>query len=343
MKLSTLGEFGFLEALGLFAADHFSPEHKKGWLGPGDDAATIPPFTGELLISTDLLLEDVHFRLSATDPHRLGFKALAVNVSDIAAMGGRPVAFTLAAALPAELELIWAQEFYAGLKEAASRFDCPLVGGDTSKSDKILLSVTIFGEAFTGEGGPILRSGARPGMELYVTGSPGESGLGLTALEAGRGAEGSFAHLVNRHLAPEPRLALALELGRNQLADALIDVSDGVLQDAGHICELSGVGLVIAADRVPLSEELVAAAKLLGVDPLKAALTGGEDYELLLAAAPEKVTALMEAAKRTGTPLTRIGMAVDGDSVEVVDQAGSKLEYGSGNNSGGGFDHFSGG
>ncbi len=333
MKLSTVGEFGFLKLLGLF-----DDKNKEGWLGPGDDAAAIPAFSGEVLVSTDLLLEDVHFRLSTTDPHRLGYKTLAVNVSDIAAMGGRPVAFTLAAALPPDLDMEWAREFYAGLNEAAVRFDCPLVGGDTSKGDKILLSVTIFGEAFTGGGGPVLRSGARPGMELYVTGHPGESGLGLKALEAGRGKDKAFASLVARHLAPEPRLAFALELGKHRLADALIDVSDGVIQDAGHLCERSGVGLLIEADRVPLSKRLVAAAGLMGVDPLTAALTGGEDYELLLAAHPDKAAALIKAAGRTATTLTRIGKVVEGKGVEVLGADSKVLEFATG----GGYDHFSG-
>jgi thiamine-monophosphate kinase len=301
MTLRELGEFGLLDALRLFGRPQ-----PPGWVGPGDDAAVVPAPDRPLLITTDQLVEDVHFRRRTTSAKDLGYKCLAANASDVAAMGGRPLAWTVCLAAPGDLPVDWIEELYAGFEEGSAAFGCPAIGGDTSSAPLVAISVALLGLA--GAAGPVLRSGARPGDDLYVSGTPGESALGLRLLEAGDDlADPSRRALAQRHRRPEPRLALGAALGDAGLATALIDVSDGLLQDLGHVLRASGVGAEVWAERLPVSPDLAGVAAALGADPLALALSGGEDYELLFTAPPRHRARIFEAARGAGTPVRRIG------------------------------------
>ncbi len=313
MTLKDVGEFGLLRRLGLY--DRALP---GGWVGPGDDAACMPPPGSSLLLTSDLLVEGVHFRPSTTSARDLGYKALAVNVSDVAAMGGRPLAFLVALAAPSDTPVAWVEALYGGMAEAEEAFGCRLVGGDTSGGPTRVLSLTVLGEAC--DGGPVTRGGARPGDDVYVSGTLGDSALGLRLLEAGGAARtGPERFLVSRHLRPSPRLALGAALGASGIARAMIDVSDGLLQDLGHVARASGCGAEVWAERLPLSPELVAAAGAAGESsPVELALAGGEDYELLFTADPPRRSEVFRVAEGAGTRVRRIGKIVGGVGVQVL-------------------------
>lgn len=311
MKLKECGEFGLLSALGLAAIDL-----PPGWAGPGDDAAVLPPNNSSRLFSTDLMVEGVHFSVEYAPAEALGYKLLAVNVSDIAAMGGTPSAFTVSLAAPADAQVHWIKDFYRGLKDAADEFQCRLVGGDTSSGPCLMFSIAIIGDAPLS--GPVLRSGASVGDDLFVSGWPGESALGFKILSQRFDCTGSRRKkLISRHLKPSPRLKLGKTLGEQGLAASMIDVSDGVLKDLSHIIEASNVGAEIWAESLPLSEELRQEAEALGLNGEDIFLTGGEDYELLFTANPAKRQAVLEAAEAVHTPATRIGTIVEGNSLTL--------------------------
>lgn len=312
MKIEDLGEFGLLKALGLGGG-----AFPAGWTGPGDDAAVLALEAGTLLFTTDVLLEDVHFRTTTTSARDLGYKSVAVNVSDVAAMGGTPLAFTLTVSLPGETSLEWAGEFLEGVRESAREFGCPLVGGDTTGGPRVFLSVALLGTA--GPRGPVYRRGAAPGDDLYVSGSPGESALGLELLRAGRSGEGEGheALLIRRHRRPQPRVGLGSTLAEEGCASAMIDVSDGLLQDLGHILEASGAGAELRIEDLPLSVPLRAGAPSLGLDAATLALTGGEDYELLFTSSPARRSAVERVSRGCGTPVHRIGTIRSGTGIDL--------------------------
>ncbi|NOY44158.1 MAG: thiamine-phosphate kinase [Deltaproteobacteria bacterium] len=308
MNLSEVGEFGLLRRLGLLEE---SPSPGPV-VGPGDDTAVLPLEGGFLLCTADALVEGVHFRREWGRPEDLGFKALAVNVSDVAAMGGTPWAFTLTLSAPPDLPVAWIEGLYRGLREACGAFGCRLVGGDTTSARDLTLSLALLGRADR----PVLRRGARPGDDVYLSGAPGESAAGLALLRSGR--PDRFPGLVRRHLRPEPRLALGRSLGETGAATAMIDVSDGVLQDLGHLLRASRAGAELWLERIPLAARLQRAAQELGREALDWVLGGGEDYELLFTcptAARQRVQALARAA---AVPVWRIGRIVDGPGVRLL-------------------------
>jgi thiamine-monophosphate kinase len=277
-------------------------------IGPGDDAAVLRPTRGaRLLLTTDLLAEGVHFRRSWAGPADLGWKLAAVNASDIAAMGGRPLWALLSLALPPGLDVSFAVALGRGLRAAARSFGFTLVGGDTCASaDGILLSLTLAGEA----GARLLtRDGARAGDLLFVTGHLGAAALGLTALERhGSGPlPGPLRRCARRHLHPEPRLAFGAALARTGLARAALDVSDGISRDLGRLCAASRVGAEVRADGLPLLPSTSRAARLLDRDPAAAALHGGEEYELLFAARARDEPRVRALGVRLGLRVTPIG------------------------------------
>ncbi|MDH5527587.1 MAG: thiamine-phosphate kinase [Nitrospirota bacterium] len=275
-------------------------------LGIGDDCAVWHPGAGfDQLVSTDLLIEEVHFDLSHGSLAQLGARSLAVNLSDIAAMGGAPCHATLGLALPGAdpnrfLPLV------EGFCEMARGHGVTLAGGDTCSSPgPLMISVTIFGEV--PQGSAVRRSGARPDDLLYVTGSLGDSAMGLSLLrDPAQAPPEAVRALTARHLSPTPRIAAGQFL-REAGASAMIDVSDGLLQDLGHILEESGVGAWVEGTLLPLSPSLQSVCATLERDPLPLAAGGGEDYELLCAVPPEKAHEVEQCASRTGVPLTRIG------------------------------------
>ncbi len=274
-------------------------------LGPGDDAAVVEA-SGRIAISTDTLIEGVHFP-GTTAANRIGHRALAVNLSDLAAMGARPRWCTLALTLPVADEQ-WLQGFADGFHELARRYGVRLVGGDITRGG---LSITV---QVIGEVGQrwLARAGAHPGDDVYVTGTLGDSAAGLTVINEqamDRGA--AHAALADRFLRPRPRVREGLALV--ELASAAIDVSDGLLADLGHICAASGCSAVVDVERLPLS------AELLSVFPPKAAegfaLAGGDDYELCFTASPARAADIESAFTKLGTPLRRIGEVLAGHGV----------------------------
>jgi len=267
-------------------------------LGIGDDAALVRG-PKNLLVTTDLLIEDVDFRRALHPPRLLGRKALAVNLSDIAAMGGRPLHSVLGLAVPGTTELAWVEAFLDGFRKAARRSGVELVGGDISASGQVMIAVTVTGEAASA----VTRSGARPGDALFVSGTLGDAAEGRKLLEARHkpGERGEAGRLLKAFLDPSPRLALGAALAKRKIASAMIDLSDGLSVDLAHICEESGVGAEIDLGRLPLSSAL----RRLSDEPLSQALYGGEDFELLFAVRPGNTRRALALGKRF--QLTMIG------------------------------------
>ncbi len=281
----------------------------------GDDCAVIAPAAGmQLAVSTDTLVEGRHF-LSTVDPARLGHKALAVNLSDLAACGARPLAFTLALTLP-RVDQAWLAGFSGGLLALADEHGCELIGGDTT-AGPLAIGITVMGEVPAGQA--LLRSGARPGDELWVSGWPGEARL---ALEAFRGTlvpplDGATFDAVRLRMEqPTPRVALGLAL--RGLASSAIDVSDGLLGDLGHVLRRSGVGAVMALGALPISPWLACCPQAEQHDHV---LAGGDDYELLFTAPTSRHAEVLAAGQAAGVPVHRIGRIDAQPGLRVLDGA----------------------
>ena len=280
-------------------------------VGIGDDAAVIRPGKGrELIWTCDAFVEGVHFPSHAHPADSVGYKSFARATSDIAAMGGTPRLFLLTLALPPELAGAWLDQFLRGMGRAARELDLRLAGGDTTKASKVFISITVLGDIALGLA--VLRSGARPGDLIYVSGELGRAQLGLELVRRGllkrRVEARRLRRVLQPHLYPKIRVGLGSWLAQHRIASAMIDVSDGLSTDLSHICEESEVGARIWAERVPRVEIPTAVTRRLGgpfADPLQMALHGGEDYELLFTASPRLANRLTDAAR---TPrLTAIG------------------------------------
>jgi thiamine-monophosphate kinase len=257
-----------------------------------------------LLVTTDILIEGIHFNRSWIDPYRLGKKALIVNLSDIASMGGIPKYFLISLGLPKNLPLSFVSFFYRGLKEEAKRFHIDLIGGDTSLSPKIIINICLLGEGKKGE--LVFRRGAKIGNDLFVSGSLGDAALGLKILLK-EGAIGRPKGLIGKHLSPSPRIELGQAIAKHHLATAMIDISDGLLIDTSHLLKESGVGVRIWEDRIPLSRSYRKWIHSYSRSPYQIALTGGEDYELLLTASPERRKGISILGHSLKIPITWIG------------------------------------
>ena len=303
--------------------------------GVGDDCAVIAgPHGRDWLVTTDALAEGIHFMREWSDFPSLGRKALAVNVSDVAAMGGLPRFYLVTMGLGPGDEEEAAGEIYSGMREVAHENGIVLVGGDTFRSPSgITMSITVIGEA--GHGEAILRSGAKAGDAIFVTGSFGGAAVGLACLRRGKRGD-AREKFVGRHLDPRPRVAEGRAIARSRLATAMIDSSDGLLADLGHIAEASNLGFEIEAGLVPFDPDLPSAAGELGVGFDGALLAGGEDYELIFTVAGRSLPAFERTAKEIGA--ARIGtMVEDRDRREVRGAGGEPVAMGAG-----GFDHFGG-
>lgn len=312
-----LDEFGLIER-------YFAPIAGPAGLGLKDDAALVHVPAGHDLVTTvDAIVEGVHF-LASDPPSAIGWKALGVNVSDLAAKGAAPLGFLLTLCLPAHVTPDWLAEFADGLGRAAGLFQCPLAGGDTVKMPgPLTLSVTAFGAV--PKGAMVRRSTAKPGDMLAVTGSIGDAALGLP-LAAGQAAAWSHdlaaedrAWLIDRYRRPRPRVALAVTLRGH--ASAAMDVSDGLLGDAAKLLAASGVGGVIEAPLVPLSDP---ARHVLNADPacLERVLTGGDDYEILCAVPPSRWDGFVASAAALDIPVARIGQVTQDKAFTVMGAAG---------------------
>lgn len=287
MKMQQLGEFGLIDRIRKMTS---VPD--PSWVGIGDDCAVIPlsPETGgapasDLLASTDMLVEGTHFLMEDISPRQLGWKSAAVNISDIAAMGGKPIATFLSLALPKTLPEQWMQEFMEGYNGISEKYGAALLGGDTTCSpDRICINVTVLGTCPRGKAK--LRSAARPGDLVCVTGTLGDSAAGLRLILGGQ--KGAAPRLMDRHYTPTPRVEEGLALSCLPGVHAMMDISDGVGSDLRHILDESGVGARIDTGKLPISKELQALCSEKGWDPKELALSGGEDYELLFTMDPQE-------------------------------------------------------
>ncbi len=272
-------------------------------LGIGDDAALFRPRAEyETILTCDWFLEGTHFLRDRHSPDAVGWKCLARAVSDVAAMGGVPRCFLLSLALPASLTGRWLDDFLGGLRRASRKFHCALAGGDTTRRNEILINVMVVGEVRTGRA--VLRSGARPGDLLYVSGRLGEAEAGLRILKRSKGYVRRKNPLIQKHLYPEPRLALGQWLATKGLASSLMDLSDGLSSDLARLCAASDAGARVEAAKIPLARISHGALKG-GVDLLQLALHGGDDYELLFTVPPRKAKLVPRIFR--GIALTRIG------------------------------------
>jgi thiamine-monophosphate kinase len=303
--------------------------------GIGDDAAVLHlrGAREHWVVTTDMLLEEVDFRRSWITPPELGHKSLAVNLSDLAAMGARPRFFTVALALPSDVREKWIEDFYRGMSILAERQGAVLIGGDLSRSSSgIQVTITAIGE--TSDRRVACRSGGRPGDFLYVTGVLGKAAAGLALLQQGRTSRRSAAErlALRSHRTPEPRCDAGLWLVKNRFVSCMMDLSDGLSTDLPRLCEASGVGAEINGAQLPV----FAGARRWKCDPVDLALNGGEDFELLFAVPARKAARLEKAYPSRFPPISRIGRLRRERSVVWAPSPDTPLRP----LAPGGFDHF---
>lgn len=307
-------EFDFINAL----RQRVASSAQSTVTGIGDDAAVFRSNSNkETVVSTDLLVEDIDFRRTTTPPYLLGHKALAVSLSDLSAMGSRPLWCLISIGVP---EDVWQTDFvdrlYDGWLDLANRYGVQLIGGDTSRAhEHIVIDSIAIGECAAGMA--VKRAGAKPGDQIFVTGSLGAAAAGLRLIERGAHlAEQNLAdedsqkldHVLLRQLRPEPRVGWGMVLGEERLATAMIDLSDGLSSDINHLCEASSVGALIDASLLPIDERVVELCGRRALDPLQLALHGGEDYELLFTVTPENAARLPRRVD--GVEIKRIGQVM---------------------------------
>ncbi|HXP03700.1 MAG TPA: thiamine-phosphate kinase [Stellaceae bacterium] len=316
MKPKGLGEFGRIRRF-------FAPLAGPGSLGLTDDAALVDCPPGyHLVVTVDQLVEGVHF-LRDDPPDLIARKLLRRNLSDLAAMGAAPRAYLVTSALPQSRDDEWVRRFAEGLGEDQRRFGVTLLGGDsTSTHGPVSLTLTAIGEV--ADGAEIRRAGARPGDRVWVSGTIGDAFLGLKVLRGGYEelAPEHRAALAARFQLPDPRIELGPRL--TGIAHAMIDVSDGVLADLGHICETSGVAATVELNRLPLSP---AAQAIVDADPAlhPVLATGGDDYELLFTAPPEAGAEIAALSHSLALPITEIGAIAVGEGVRLLDADGAEI------------------
>ncbi len=324
MRISDLGEFGLIDRIARF----LPPGSPDVILGIGDDVAVLRTGGHEYLLATcDIQIEGVHFLPEKITPYQLGRKIVAINVSDIAAMGGYPAWALASLALPPSKDVSFVDELYQGMYEQIEAADATIVGGNISKNDYgVLVDLFLMGKAE-----PrclVYRNGARHGDLILVTGTLGDSRAGFEAIRDPRikVSEKAQKQAVERHLTPQPRLKEGQLLGRCGKVNAMVDVSDGLLADLEHISKASAVGAEIWAKDVPVGAACLEVASAAGVEGLDWALSGGEDYELLFTAPPDEVREIgMLLLNETGTSCQIIGRITSAeDDIQVVFPDGSK-------------------
>jgi len=305
-------------------------------LGIGDDAAVVRASRAlDWVVSTDAFVEGAHFLARLHPARSIGYKALARATSDLAAMGATPRWFLLTLSLPTRRAGNWLDEFARGMSGAAHRFGMRLIGGDVSRHTSIVAALTVIGEVRTGRA--MRRSGARPGDAIYVTGRLGAAEAGLGLLRRGGPTaikRHARSYSLQRHLYPEPRLAIGEWLAREKLASAAMDLSDGVSTDLARLCEASGAGALLRSDAIPCAPDARSESPTPWQRLLLRALHGGEDYELLFTVPPRRAKRIPQTFH--GVPITRIGEITSQRGVRLLDRAGRLRLL-----SAGGWDHFS--
>ncbi len=334
MELSEIGEFGFIRRVSRGCL--IRPEGVERAIGD-DAAAFVVPSDDLTLVTTDLMVERVHFLRDATTPFNLGHKTMAVNLSDIAAMGGTPREAFVSTAIPAGCSVEYLDELYDGMKRLAARYGVNILGGDTTGSvADLVLNVTVIGHVRREE--VLYRSGAKPGDAVCVTGPVGDSRAGLHfVLKGAEGLDAAMRRLFEAHILPQPHLEEGRFLAATGAATAALDVSDGLSSDLAHIVEESRVGIRVQADRIPISSELQDFCARFGKDPVRFALSGGEDYVLAVTVSRDRIEEVSRGfAAHFGRPLYCIGEVTGSSQLELATPDGRIEAVGST-----GWDHFS--
>ena len=332
MNLNEIGEFGFIERI----SKNFTNLIPKGTKGIGDDCAVYPINEKEsFLVTTDLLIENIHFLKNKITPEELGHKSLAVNLSDIAAMGGTPIMTFLSIAFPKSLNIDWLDKFFEGYNNLSQKESVALMGGDTTKSpDGIVINVAVIGKI---ENDKIkYRNGAKVGDIICKTGFTGESGVGLKFILENFSPDDAVKYFISKHNLPDAKISEGKFLSNYSGVHAMMDISDGIDSDLKHILIASGVSAEINLDNFPLSKKISKAAKVYNFNPLEKALAAGEDYELLLTVDGNKFENISDDFnKKFSSSLLKIGKIIEGKENLVYLMDGKKH-----NLSEKGFNHF---
>jgi thiamine-monophosphate kinase len=334
MRVGELGEFSLIERL----AARLGGYGDDVVVGVGDDVAVLRVTDDRYLLATcDAQVAGVHFLPDVVTPYQIGRKAAAINLSDIASMGGTPRHFLISLILPEDTEVAFIDAVYDGLVEESQRYGVDIVGGNVARSDRVVIDLFLLGEVMPNR--LILRSGARPGDQVLVTGRLGDSAAGLSLLLDPKLSVPAADRemLVARHVTPTPRLPESAVIAGMGTASAMIDLSDGLSSDIGHICDQSRVGVRLWAERLPMSPAAQRVAELAGREPWRLALAGGEDYELCFTAPPGAVEELAAAvSQETGTQVTVAGEVLPaGEGRWLVFEGGREVRL-----EAAGWDHF---
>lgn len=310
MLAKEIGEFNLIKRM----SDILGSPSRQIIKGIGDDCAVIDPPSEMLqLVTTDMLVEDVHFELSTATPFQIGWKSLAVNISDIAGMGGEPTFAFVSIGFPRNVTVEFVDEIYIGMRDVAKEYGVDIIGGDTVSSPQVIINIALLGEV--SKNNYVLRSGAKTGDLICVTGDVGGSSAGLEILQRKLNIDGS-----EKHLLPKPRLKEGQLLAKSGYVTAMIDISDGVSSEVNHICEQSGTGAKIYMKDIPLSPYVRSVADVLNKNPYDFALFGGEDYELLFTCQQDKFQYLKGLVyENCNTPITCIGQILDKSELITID------------------------
>lgn len=335
-RIADIGEFGLIERIQKFIP---TAKHRNLILGIGDDAAVIKMNKNRvLLVTCDIQVEGQHFRWDYITPFQLGKRAMAVNLSDIAAMGGEPTFVLVSLALPESCPVHCIDDLYAGMQQECTAYQTHIVGGNMSRSDShFVIDITLLGEAPAGKFLP--RHSARVGDRIFVTGTPGKAAAGFAVLaKYGRAFPELYAAWVNAHLQPAARVRLGQQIARSGWATAMIDLSDGLANDLGHICTRSHVGAEIFQSQLPTITALPNLHTITHQTPTEMALHGGEDYELLFTVKPETAGEhIRKLAHESGVPITEIGQILPYETgLHLIDEMNRRFPI-----EPTGWDHFS--
>lgn len=307
--VSDLGEFTLIDRIKQILPQ---AKHPDVLIGLGDDTAVIRIDQNKALIATcDIQIEDQHFRLKHISTYQLGRRAIAVNLSDIASMGGKPSFALVSLGLPSKFPVIDYDQLFQGIKDELSQYSAHLIGGNLAKTErKLIVDVTLLGEVHPDH--LLSRSGSKVGDKIFVTGRLGESGAGFHILETfGQYYPEKYANLVKAHLQPTPRIEAGKMIAETKMVTSMIDISDGIASDLYHICRMSGVGAEIQSECIPLPENIEEVSEIAHTNPLDIALYSGEDYELLFTVKPDVISTLItEISDKLSLLITEIGHIV---------------------------------
>jgi len=323
--VSELGEFKLIERLRAACPEGSAPEVL---LGIGDDTAAIRLDDRHALLATcDIQVQDVHFRLDMISPEHLGRRAMAVNISDIAAMGGQPTYALVSMALPPDLPVATFDAIFAGMRAQMAEYSAGIIGGNLARTTgKLVIDVFMMGRVAVAQ--MMTRRGAQPGDDIYLTGEPGRSSAGLAILNRyGAAFPEEFADVVQAHRLPIPRVREGMGIAQSGAATAMIDISDGIAGDLAHICHESNVGAELYQEKIPCTQVIRAAASAVAENPWHYILFGGEDYELLFTARPDAEQKIHRIAGVCGTPIGKIGRILSSDcGIKLVEAEGTRID-----------------